>query len=264
MTTVADVADFLARFAPPGLAEDWDNVGLLLGRETAQVESILTCLTLTPDVAQEAIAAKVQLIVSHHPILFRPVQQLTSSTIEGDMILDLVAAGVSVHSPHTSYDSAAEGINEQLARAFGLSNIDVLRPRDDGDDATQGAGRFGDFETTISLDNLVSRVKQTLGISALQLVGSPDDRIDRLGIACGAAAEFLTDAHRLGCQALLTGEARFHDCLAARSLGMAIILPGHYASERPAVEQLAEVLGRQFPELLVRASENESDPISWG
>ena len=82
-------------------------------------------------------------------------------------------------------------------------------------------------------------------------------------MACGAAAEFLRDGHRLGCDVLLTGEARFHDCLEARHLGMALVLPGHYASERPAMERLAETLSSQFQELFVSASQIESDPLKW-
>ena len=85
-----------------------------------------------------------------------------------------------------------------------------------------------------------------------------------LGIACGAAAEFLRDAARCGCEAFLTGEARFHACLEAESLTVAMILPGHYATERPAMLRLAEVLKSQFPELAVQASDRESDPIQFG
>ena len=85
--------------------------------------------------------------------------------------------------------------------------------------------------------------------------------IERLGIACGAAAEFLSDAHRLGCQALLTGEARFHACLEARELGMGLILPGHYATERFSMEVLARQLGDHFTDLVVQASESERDPV---
>ncbi|QDV15670.1 Putative GTP cyclohydrolase 1 type 2 [Gimesia panareensis] len=265
MTCVADIQDFLINLAPPELAESWDNVGLLTGDPTFQVEKILTCLTLTPDVAAEAIAAGASLIVSHHPILFRPVQQITAASAEGKMLLDLIQARISVYSPHTCYDSAERGINWQLASLLGLENVGILRPQTVSAESApeQGAGRFGDLPAEFSLAQLNQLIKQALKIENLQFVGDPAMRVRRLGIACGAAAEFLKDADRHECQALLTGEARFHACLEARSREMALILPGHYATERPAMEQMAELLQQQFSELKIWASEVESDPVGW-
>src|SRR5437764_15251068 len=106
MLTVADVIGFLDQFAPPDLAADWDNVGLLLGRRAAAVERVLTCLTVTPDSAAEAVEAGAQLIVSHHPILFRGVKRLTDGGAAERTVLSLAAAGVAVYSPHTAWDNA--------------------------------------------------------------------------------------------------------------------------------------------------------------
>ena len=265
MTSVAEIQDYLINVAPPELAESWDNVGLLTGDPSWKVEKILTCLTLTPDVAAEAIAAGANLIVSHHPILFRPVQQITAASAEGKMLLDLIQAGISVYSPHTCYDSAERGINWQLASLLGLEEIGILRPQAAADEsaAEQGAGRFGNLPAEFSLAQLHQLIKQALKVSKLQFVGDPGMRVRRLGIACGAAAEFMKDADQHECQALLTGEARFHACLEARARGMALILPGHYATERPAMEQMAELLQQQYPELKIWASEVESDPVDW-
>lgn len=113
--TIDQIVEFLEQFAPPMLAEDWDNTGLLIGDRDGKVDRILTCLTLTPDVAEEAIDKGVQLVVSHHPVLFRKVQKITSDDAEGQMLLRLIRAGVAVYSPHTSFDSAENGINRQLA-----------------------------------------------------------------------------------------------------------------------------------------------------
>ncbi|MDF1742990.1 MAG: Nif3-like dinuclear metal center hexameric protein [Gimesia sp.] len=267
MISVAEIQDYLVNLAPPDLAESWDNVGLLTGDPARKVDQILTCLTLTPDVAAEAISEGANLIISHHPILFRPVQQITSASVEGKMLLDLIQAKISVYCPHTSYDSAARGINWQLANLLGLEEIGVLRPvsaqGEQAVDPDRGAGRFGTLPAEFTLAQLNQLIKQALKITALQFVGEPDFRIRRLGIACGAAAEFLDDAHRHGCQALLTGEARFHACLEARALGMGLILPGHYATERPAMEQMARLLYKQFPTLKIWASQNETDPLKW-
>src|SRR5712692_1181816 len=115
MLTVATVIDFLDQFAPPELAADWDNVGLLLGDRATEVRRIMTCLTVTPESAAEAIDSGVQLIVTHHPILFRPVKRLTTATPEGRMLLELIQGKVAVYSPHTAFDNTRGGINETLA-----------------------------------------------------------------------------------------------------------------------------------------------------
>ena len=276
---LAEIIEFLQELAPIALAEDWDNVGLLVGDKKIAVSSVLTCLTLTPDVAAEAIEDGVQLVVSHHPVLFRPVQKITAETYEGRMLLDLIAAGVAVYSPHTGYDSSHEGINQQLAELFELTEVGVLRPLESGlsrncelsedsrrrDEKSEvvGAGRYGTLPVPLTLAQLSQLVKERLDIPHLQYVGEESATIRRVGIACGAAAEFLQDAIRHGCEAFLTGEARFHACLEARALGIPLILPGHYATERPAMERLARSLAEAFPGLSVRPSQTECDPIQW-
>jgi dinuclear metal center YbgI/SA1388 family protein len=266
---IDDLLAFLESLAPPALAEEWDNVGLLLGDRRAPVRSVMTCLTLTPDVAAEAVAAGCGLIVAHHPILFRPVQRLTGDSPEGAMLLELARAQIAVYSPHTGYDSAAGGVNAQLAELFDLKNVQPLRPATTGqadaanDAPSAGGGRCGDLPAPVALRELLASVKSRLSVARLPFVGDEGVPVARVGIACGAAAEFLPDAARAGCQALITGEARFHACLEARERGVALILAGHYATERPAMERLAEILARRFPDLSVTASAAERDPILW-
>lgn len=262
-----DVVAFLREWAPLELAENWDNVGLLVGDLRDEVVNVLTCLTLTPNVAAEAIQKQCQLIVTHHPVLFRPVQRLTAETSEGRTLLSLIRAGISVYSPHTSYDSAADGINAQLARLLELRDVQPLRPlptaRESEIAPVLGSGRWGSLPTARPLRELIDQVKSLLKVANLQYVGDVSRRISRIGIACGAAAEFVPDAARAGCEALLTGEARFHACLEAEAAGVALLLPGHYATERPAMEALAEILQSRLAGLVVRASESEYDPIRF-
>ncbi|MDB5390509.1 MAG: NGG1p interacting factor 3 protein [Planctomycetaceae bacterium] len=269
MPTIADISRFLGDFAPLPLAEPWDNVGLLVGHSSRQVNRIVTCLTITPDVATEAIELGAELIVSHHPVLFKPVQKLVSTDAQAAMLLQLIEAGVAIYSPHTAFDSALGGINQQLAVLFSLEDIQPLRikatagPGERPGEAA-GAGRHGKLSVTRTLTELCELTKIKLRIRQLQFVGEPQRKIQRLAIACGAAAEFIPDAIFAGCEALIVGEARFHDCLRARDSGLALILPGHYATERPAVEAVAKLLQATFPETVVTASLVESDPVKFG
>lgn len=277
MPRVADVVEFLHEFAPLDLAEDWDNVGLLIGSHQQTVSRVMTCLTLTPDVAAEAINRRDDLIVTHHPVLFRSVQRLTDETVEGQMLLELVAAGIAVYSPHTAFDSAADRINQQLAESLGLEEISALRPivaadsHDEhdalrvvpGEGSLLGGGRFGVLPHPVNLAEFNDRVKAALGVRHLQYVGDQQRRVERVAIACGAAAEFLREAREHGCHVLLTGEARFHACLEARAAGVALVLPGHYATERPAVEQLATRIATHFSDIVCAPSTQEHDPVHW-
>jgi dinuclear metal center YbgI/SA1388 family protein len=128
MTTVREVVRWLEGFAPRRLAESWDNVGLLLGDPDAAVERLMTCLTVTPDTAAEAISDRAGLIVSHHPILFRPAKAIRADRADGAVVWGLARAGVAVASPHTAFDGTAGGINELLAERLGLAEVRPLRP----------------------------------------------------------------------------------------------------------------------------------------
>jgi len=128
MTLFRDVIELLGKIAPLHLAESWDNVGLLFGDPKTSVRHLMTCLTITPEVVTEAIEQKAELIVSHHPILFKPTQRITGESVEGRILLKLAAAGISVYSPHTAYDNAKDGINDQLASMLKLEEIRPLVP----------------------------------------------------------------------------------------------------------------------------------------
>lgn len=364
MATVADLVQALETIAPLALAAEWDNVGLLLGDAAAPVRRVMTCLTVTPASAAEAIDAGAEMIVTHHPVLFRPTQRLTAATAEGRMLLALVRAGVAVYSPHTAFDNAAGGINDNLARRLGLTEVRALRPAAAegqckivvfvpdadlgrvsdalfaagagrigqyrecsfrlagtgsffGSDATNptigqkgrreevqewrleaicpgalvdravtamrkahsyeepaydvyplrpattraGAGRVGTLPQPLTLADCARHLRTVLPAATMQYVGAADRVIARAAIACGAAGEFLSDAVRAEADVLLTGEVRFHDCLSAEARGIALLLPGHYATERCGIEELAVTLQQRFAELEVWASRRERDPL---
>lgn len=260
MSTVSDLIVFLEKFAPPELAEDWDNTGLLIGRRDRLVHRAMTCLTLTPDVAAEAMTENVDLVVSHHPVLFRGAKQVTDMTSEGKMLLDLIESRVAVYSPHTSFDSSPSGINQQLAESVGLKDILALRPSDS--DETSGSGRYGVLPETLALSDFLSVVREATAAEYLEFCGDEGASVTKVAVACGAAGEFLSDAIQAGCDTFVTGEGRFHSALEARNAGVALVFVGHYSSERPAVEKLARTLGAEFSDIEVFSSRCERDPLA--
>ena len=259
MVTLEMVTALLEQFAPRRLAEEWDNVGLLVGDRNRPVKRIMTCLTVTFPSAAEAVREQADLIVAHHPLPFAALKRLTNETTTGALLLDLIGAKIAVYSPHTAFDSAAEGINQRLAGGLKLRGITPLLPREDG----LGAGRWGWLAEPLTLGQLARHVKKFLALERTRLVGDPERSVRTVAVACGAADEFLTTALSVGCDCLVTGESRFHTCLEAEAHSVGLILPGHFASERFAVEHLAELLAERFPELRVWASREERDPVRW-
>ena len=192
MPTISAIAAFLDDFAPPRLAADWDNVGLLVGDERQSVERIMTCLTVTPTSVDEAVRENAELIVTHHPLMFRPLKKITADETEGRMLLDLIAAGIAVYSPHTAFDSARSGINQRLAEGLGLADIAPLTP--DQTDRTIGAGRFGFPQTPSTLGSIAACVKDFLNVAGVHIVGQLQTQIRSVAVACGSAGEMLEDA----------------------------------------------------------------------
>jgi len=257
MLTVEMIADFLGRIAPLRLAEDWDNVGLLVGSPVRQVRRVMTCLTITPNVVAEAIADKADMIVVHHPMPFHAFKRLTPETPPGRMLLDLIEAKVAVYSAHTAFDSAANGINQRLARGLGLRGVFPLVLSEEG----LGAGRTGWLEEPTTLAAVAESVKDFLDVDQLQVVGPPDLEVRTLAVACGAAGSFLEHARSVDCDAMLLGETSYHTYLEAEAHGMGLIMPGHYASERFGMECLADILIGEFGDLEIWPSRSEYDPV---
>lgn len=266
MLNLDDLCRALESHCPPVLGEDWDNVGLLVGERDRQIERVMTCLTITPGSAAEAIERQADVIVTHHPLLFQPLKRITSDNTVGRLLLGLIRANIAIYSPHTAFDSAAAGINQGLAEGLKLTDIEPLEINTAAamTQYSVGSGRIGKLPQPTELAQVAAALKSFLKINELQIVGDDDQPIERIAVACGSAGTFLKNALAKNCDLFITGETNFHTCLEAEARGIALLLPGHFASERFGIERLAAHLAKQFPELSVWASESERDPLRWG
>ncbi|MFK8110882.1 MAG: Nif3-like dinuclear metal center hexameric protein [Rubripirellula sp.] len=263
MVPLDAICGTLAQIAPLRLAESWDNVGLLVGDRRQSVTKVMTCLTVTPCVVDEAIGEQADLIVVHHPLPFQPLKKITSDSVSGAMLLKLIAGNVAVYSAHTAFDSAVEGINQMWAERLGLQKIEPLVPVDsEQGDVAVGAGRIGRLEQPTTLAQLIHEAAASVGATLVRKVGERDQAVTKVALACGSGGSFLAAAKRRGCDAMITGEATFHACLEAESNGIGLGLLGHYWSERFAMERLADRLSGEFPPLTIWPSRDEHDPIS--
>ncbi len=264
--SVDRICQLLAELAPLTLAEAWDNVGLLIGDRQQPVARLMVCLTVTPPVVREAIARGVDLIVVHHPLPFKPLVKITSDSTVGNLLLQLIAARIAVYSAHTAFDSAACGINQQWAQGLDLRDVKPLVPATDGDD-TVGGGRYGSLPEPICVDALARRAAAFCGAPSARTVGGVGavGAVGKVAIGCGSGGGFLAAAKARGCQALITGEATFHTCLEAEACGIALVLVGHFWSERFAMGRLGERLSDRVrsvgQELEVFISHADADPL---
>jgi dinuclear metal center YbgI/SA1388 family protein len=261
MPTIAQVTAALEAIAPLALAADWDAVGLLVGPRSDGISRVMTCLSLTPETAAEAVRERVDLVVAHHPLPFRPVPRITGDTATGRVLLQLIGAGVGVWSSHTAWDSAAGGINDQLAALLGLEHVaplehSPLHP-------LAGFGRAGTAGAGWSVGRLARHAADRLGGGGAQLSGDAARPAGRVGIVCGSGGDAVATAAAAGCDTFLTGEIRLHDALHARALGMAVIAVGHHASERFSLDALARRLAEAVAGLSCWASRDETDPLPW-
>lgn len=261
MPPLASVTAELESLAPLRLAAAWDAVGLLVAPRRREVERVMTCLSLTPAVAAEAARAEIDLVVTHHPLPFRPVARLTSDSDTGRALLALVGAGCGVWSGHTAWDSATGGVNDQLAEILGLDRVAPLVP--DAVAPAAGTGRVGIAPAGVTVGGLARRAGDRLGVAAVQVAGDVSRPAGRVGIVCGSGADLIGEVARAGCDTFLTGELKLHDALAALAHSLAVIAVGHHASERFSLDVLGRRLVEALPGLAWRPSAADTDPLEW-
>jgi dinuclear metal center YbgI/SA1388 family protein len=220
----------------------------------------MTCLTITSTTAWEAIEGRASVIVTHHPLPFKPIQRITTDTTAGRLLWDLTSHGICVYSPHTAFDSAKAGINARLAQKLQLSRIQPLIAADN-ELAPLGIARVGEFATPTPFADLVAKLRQQFPTASPRAVAKTDRLIMKVAVACGSAGSLLDRVIDQGCDAFVTGETSFHTCLEAEARGIALLLLGHYTSERFGIELLADDLQQAYPDLQIWPSARERDPV---
>lgn len=262
MTTVNDVVRFLETLAPREMKMEWDNVGLLCGEEHQPVRRILVALDPFRNVCEEAAACSADLLVTHHPLIFRPLRTVTDQNTVGREILFLARHGISAVNAHTNLDQASGGVNDCLAAALGLRNVTAVNPQGtDAQGREWGLLRKGETEET-ELADFAAFVKRTLGCPGLRFVsgGKP---VRTVAVGGGSCADEMLDAIDAGCDTLVTADAKYNQFRDAYDLGLNLIDAGHFETERPVCAYLAARLREQFPETEVILSKNQFDPVQF-
>ena len=218
-----------------GAPEEWDNSGVQIRTDKEDIERVLVCLEVTPAVVEEAKEQEADLIISHHPLIFGGVEHLCADDVHEKMLLDLVTAGIDVYSAHLTFDKAPLGNSFFLADLLGMDNIREC----------EGLPMVaGDFSLAMNLEELLLHTADMMDLRKGQIraAGDPGQVIYRAAVCTGAGSEFMEEAKAAGCQALITGDVKYHEAMRAKELGIAVIDAGHYGTEKYFAENFAAQL----------------------
>lgn len=226
----SEIINLMNEYANPNLAEEWDNVGLMVGDENSQIDRILVCLDVNDKTIDEAIEKNCNMIISHHPLIFKGIKSVRASDTMGNRIIKLIKNNICVFSSHTNLDIATNGTNDTLAKLLNLEKIDNLFEKEN---SNVGLGRVGEFAEAIPFKEAINRVKEALSLNNLVVTGDLDTKIKKVGICTGAGGDidFIVQAMSKCCDLYITGDVKYHNAQVADDLGLCLIDSTHYASE---------------------------------
>jgi dinuclear metal center YbgI/SA1388 family protein len=256
---IKEVAEALERFAPLPLQESYDNAGLQIGLTDADASGVLLCLDVTEEILEEAEREGCNLIIAHHPLLFRGLKCIADRTMVERCVRRAILAGITIYAAHTNLDNAAGGVNFAIAERLGLQNVRFLQPLPNGQG---GSGVVGELPQPVEALQFLQMVKREFHVSALQHNQLPARPITRVAL-CGGSGDFLlSDAIKCGADAFLTGEMGYHQFF-GYDQQILIAALGHYQSEQFTVQLMGSILREAAPALRVVETKVNTNPIHY-
>ncbi len=258
----------LEEIAPPYLAEDWDNTGLLLDPPgNASVKGILLTIDLSEAVVSEAVRLGCQIIVAYHPILFNPIQHLRNDDCNQRVVMKAIREGISVYSPHTALDAVSGGVNDWLSDGIGPGSRTPIipGPPDKESNPSHGQGRLISLKKAVSARTVVSRYKRHLSLTKVRAAfpkgQNSSKRIRRVAVCAGAGSSVLSKSRA---DMYVTGEMKHHDILDALSNNTIVVLSEHTHTERGYLPIMKKLLSARLPQnMIIRISKADREPVQW-
>jgi dinuclear metal center YbgI/SA1388 family protein len=239
----------MEELAPLDWAEAWDNVGLQVGDPGRAVSRVLVALEATDAVVAEAIQVRADLLVVHHPPIFKALKALRFDTPVGGRLVRLITAGIGLYAAHTNLDQAPGGTNDTLAGLAGLKEFSVLHKVGEANSGVpRGHGRIGRLAQATTVGAVAAQLKSALGLDHVAVVGDPDGAVTTVAVGAGAGGELVPHASRQGADVLITGDVKYHTAQDALDARLSMIDIGHYHSERIVVAPLAAYLRQRLSE----------------
>ena len=234
---------------PETAAEEWDNVGLLVGDDRKEIKRILVALDATESVVREAAEEKADMLITHHPMIFSGIKKINNYSDTGRKIMELIENRIVYYAMHTNYDIL--GMAELSAGLLELADQEVLSETGAEGDRKQGFGRVGNLPRTMTLKECAAYVKKCNALSDVRVYGSLNRQVKRLAICTGSGKSMIRDALISGADVYVTGDIDYHTAIDAMAEGLSIIDAGHYGTEYIFMDAMKNRLAGCFPELSV-------------
>lgn len=255
----------LEPIAPSTISEKWDNPGLQVGSLDQEIHRILLSLDPTLEGIREATRRKAQVLLTHHPLLFKPISCLNQDVYPGNVIREALAGGITILALHTNLDAAASGINSILAELLNLRDVASMNQIPEYPEG--GLGRIGFLPEPLAVASFIEKLKMVLCTEKVRIIGKTASPLHRVAILGGAGGAMISKASEMGADVFVTGDVTYHQALEAKTLGVLVVDAGHFSTERTAfyrfAEILKEVLKRNQFDAEVEVYGDEKDPFSY-
>ncbi len=245
---VCDIDKLLEEDFPKAYAYDWDNVGLLIGRKEKEVSKIYVAVDATQEVIEDALEKEADLILTHHPLIFDGIKRINDTDFLGERIYTLIRQDTACYAMHTNYDVLR--MADLAAEKLGLPDPDVLEVTVT-DPVKRGIGKVADLKEPVSLKELALQVKEVFSLPDVRAFGDPDQRVKRIAILPGSGKSSIPCAISSGADVMITGDIGHHDGIDAAAQGLSILDAGHYGIEHIFIDDMADYLQKNLPDVQV-------------
>lgn len=264
---IKDIVDALERFAPLPLQESYDNAGLQVGLTDVEVSGALLCLDVTEAIIDEAIKLHCNLVVAHHPLIFRKLAQVTDANYIQRTIRKAIKNDITIVAMHTNLDAVEGGVNYKIAEKLGLEHVRILAERrtilnNKGEERTGGEGIIGELPTAIAADDLILMLKKRFNVECVQANQLLRRGIKKIALCGGAGSFLLNEAVKAGADAFITGDMSYHEFFGYEQK-IQICAIGHYQSEQYTCELLKQIVEDSFPEVKCFVTNLCTNPIIY-
>ena len=255
---VKDIISTIESFAPLSIQERWDNSGLCVGSPEDEVHSVLLGLDCMPELVDEAIACGADMIVTHHPLIFSGLKNISPENMVGAAVIKAIKAGISIYAAHTSADKVLAGVSGAMAARLGLTDVEILDEDGDG----TGLGVVGNLPEPLPAEEMTRLVKEKFGLKVLKSSRPLEGMISRVAMCGGSGRSLIGAAMKSGAQLYVSGDISYHNFFTPD--GFMIMDIGHYESEIEIVDILFSLIKKKFPTFAVRITQNmQSNPIYY-
>lgn len=242
MAKVKDVAALIKTIAPEeySFKEEYDNVGLIVGRQEAEVRRVMCCLDVTNDVLDEAIEKKAELIISHHPVIYYPITRVSDEDVLGAKLYKAIENGIAIYAAHTNLDFVSGGLNDYAAELLGLIDVIPLNPYIS---ETEGYGRIGRLPAKMSVQTLKKEAERVFNDKFVRIIGDPKKQVLKIAVVNGGGGGDLgvvDMAVKAGADCLVTGDVKHHVAVYASDSRLPIIEMQHFTTEQVYLSRLVQ------------------------